>query len=74
MLRALGAAPDGIPTNVDEAAALLRTMLAAQKVLLVLDDAVDSAQVMPLLPGAVLQHDPQVHVLAQVIVVAGVLA
>ncbi|MFB7949221.1 tetratricopeptide repeat protein [Kitasatospora phosalacinea] len=51
-LRALGADAGTIPPRVPERSALLRTLLAERRVLLVLDNAAAPAQVRPLLPGA----------------------
>ncbi|MEV0239559.1 BTAD domain-containing putative transcriptional regulator [Streptomyces sp. NPDC050674] len=51
LLRDLGTEPSRIPEQPDAAAALLRSLLAPTRTLLVLDDAVSAAQVRPLLPG-----------------------
>lgn len=48
-LRALGVAPHAVPSGVEEAAALWRSLLDGRDVLVVLDDVVDLAQVRPLL-------------------------
>ncbi|MFF1275170.1 BTAD domain-containing putative transcriptional regulator [Streptomyces marokkonensis] len=51
LLRDLGTEPCGIPEHPDAAAALLRSLLAPTRTLLVLDDAANAAQVRPLLPA-----------------------
>ncbi|MFI6278738.1 BTAD domain-containing putative transcriptional regulator [Streptomyces sp. NPDC050988] len=50
-LRALGTADSSIPDSLEERAALFRTMLDGRRVLVLLDNARDAAQVRPLLPG-----------------------
>jgi DNA-binding SARP family transcriptional activator len=50
-LRDLGVDGDKVPTRDDERAALYRTTLTGRRVLIVLDNAKDAAQVRQLLPG-----------------------
>jgi DNA-binding SARP family transcriptional activator len=50
-LRDLGADPAQIPVGVTARAAQFRSILAGRRVLIVLDDARDGAQIAPLLPG-----------------------
>ncbi len=51
-LRALGVPDSAIPDGVEERAALFRSVLDRHRVLIVLDNARDAAQVRPLLPAA----------------------
>ncbi|WP_328425160.1 BTAD domain-containing putative transcriptional regulator [Streptomyces sp. NBC_00443] len=51
LLRDLGADPRSIPEHPDAAAALLRSLLAPTRTLMILDDAANAAQVRPLLPA-----------------------
>jgi tetratricopeptide (TPR) repeat protein/transcriptional regulator with XRE-family HTH domain len=52
LLQTSGIAPAQIPTSLDARASLWRDRVCGQRLLLVLDDAADSDQVRPLLPGA----------------------
>jgi DNA-binding SARP family transcriptional activator/tetratricopeptide (TPR) repeat protein len=51
-LRAMGVRGEQIPHDLDARAALYRTRLVDRRMLIVLDNAVDEAQVRPLLPGS----------------------
>jgi tetratricopeptide (TPR) repeat protein len=51
LLRALGVPHQQIPGDVEERAALYRQRLAGTRTLIVLDNALDEAQIRPLLPG-----------------------
>ncbi|WP_240930057.1 AfsR/SARP family transcriptional regulator [Streptomyces coryli] len=51
-LRALGTKDSAIPDGVEERSALYRSLLSGRRVLALLDNARDAAQIRPLLPGA----------------------
>ena len=51
-LRALGVAGEGVPADLGERVALYRTMMFGRRMLVVLDNAANAAQIRPLLPAS----------------------
>ncbi|RSS55221.1 hypothetical protein EF909_18725 [Streptomyces sp. WAC01280] len=52
LLRTLGVAPEEVPGGLQARSALFRSLIAGRRMLILLDDAGDAAQIRPLLPGA----------------------
>lgn len=52
LLRSMGIRPERVPTEVAEASAMYRSVLAGKRVLIVIDNARSAEAVRPLLPGA----------------------
>ncbi|HET6210622.1 MAG TPA: BTAD domain-containing putative transcriptional regulator [Jatrophihabitans sp.] len=52
VLDTLGVLPDRLPASLEGRSALLRSLLAGRRMLIVLDNARDAEQLRPLLPGA----------------------
>src|SRR6266542_1462896 len=51
-LRVLGVPSERVPGSLDEQTALYRSLMASRRMLVLLDDAVSTTQVRPLLPGS----------------------
>ncbi|MEU4927381.1 tetratricopeptide repeat protein [Streptomyces yokosukanensis] len=59
LLRLLGTPTETIPAELEGRTALWRTVLAERRAVIVLDDAADAEQVLPLLPG----HSPSLTII-----------
>ncbi|MEU5785142.1 AfsR/SARP family transcriptional regulator [Micromonospora lupini] len=71
LLTALGVDPRAVPDDLDGRGALLRSLLAGRDVLLVLDNARDVGQVLPLIPSAGTVLVTSRHRLGELVVRAG---
>ncbi|MEU2241663.1 BTAD domain-containing putative transcriptional regulator [Streptomyces sp. NPDC018338] len=52
LLRTLGVAPEEVPCGLQARSAQFRSLIAGRRMLILLDDAGDAAQIRPLLPGS----------------------
>ncbi|MFU8871522.1 BTAD domain-containing putative transcriptional regulator [Micromonospora sp. SL4-19] len=71
LLGGLGVDPRAVPDGLDARAALFRSLLAGRDILLVLDNARDAGQVLPLIPSAGTVLVTSRHRLGELVVRAG---